>query len=180
MVYMRDHFYLLRVERCDRESAGLLKLPGTSLLCSLSLLSLSSLSLSLSLLQLFQVLRDAACESQNPIIDNKSADYLTDHPRIWIVCLFGFLTSALATRLSHGQLQRMTPDNFTQKQSGKTMTSFSAGHIILTPIQPAGSGLLERGSKLRPPDQFFVCLVGFLTFSSTTRLYRGRAPRQSV
>ena len=26
----------------------------------------------------------------------------------------------------------------------------------------------------------FVCLVGFLTSSSTTRLYRGRAPRQSV
>ena len=27
---------------------------------------------------------------------------------------------------------------------------------------------------------FVVCLVGFLTSSSTTRLYRGRAPRQSV
>ena len=26
----------------------------------------------------------------------------------------------------------------------------------------------------------FVCLFGFLTSSSTTRLYRGRAPRQSV
>ena len=26
----------------------------------------------------------------------------------------------------------------------------------------------------------FVCLVGFLMSSSTTRLYRGRAPRQSV
>ena len=26
----------------------------------------------------------------------------------------------------------------------------------------------------------FVWLVGFLTFSSTTRLYRGQAPRQSV
>ena len=25
-----------------------------------------------------------------------------------------------------------------------------------------------------------VCLLGFLTSSSTTRLYRGRAPRQSV
>ena len=28
--------------------------------------------------------------------------------------------------------------------------------------------------------QQFVCLFGFLTSSSTTRLYRGRAPRQSV
>ena len=27
-------------------------------------------------------------------------------------------------------------------------------------------------------DLVFVCLVGFLTSSSTTRLYRGRAPRQ--
>ena len=33
-------------------------------------------------------------------------------------------------------------------------------------------------SEARPG--LFVCLVGFLTSSSTTRLYRGRAPRQSV
>ena len=26
----------------------------------------------------------------------------------------------------------------------------------------------------------FVCLFGFITSSSTTRLYRGRVPRQSV
>ena len=31
----------------------------------------------------------------------------------------------------------------------------------------------ERGEE-------FVWLVGFLTFSSTTSLYRGQAPRQSV
>ena len=29
-------------------------------------------------------------------------------------------------------------------------------------------------------EREFVCLFGFLTSSSTTRLYRGRAPRQSV
>ena len=29
-------------------------------------------------------------------------------------------------------------------------------------------------------SQIFVCLAGFLTSSSTTRLYRGPAPRQSV
>ena len=29
-------------------------------------------------------------------------------------------------------------------------------------------------------EDLFVWLVGFLTSSSTTRLYRGRAPRQSV
>ena len=31
-----------------------------------------------------------------------------------------------------------------------------------------------------PPHRGLVCLVGFLPSSSTTRLYRGRAPRQSV
>ena len=34
--------------------------------------------------------------------------------------------------------------------------------------------------KWRSWRKLFVCLFGFLTSSSTTRLYRGRAPRQSV
>ena len=33
------------------------------------------------------------------------------------------------------------------------MTSISAGHIILTPTQPVGSGRPQRGSNPRPPDQ---------------------------
>ena len=33
------------------------------------------------------------------------------------------------------------------------MTSVSAGHIILTPKQPVGSGCQEQGSKPRLPDQ---------------------------
>ena len=33
------------------------------------------------------------------------------------------------------------------------MTSVSAGHIILTPTQPVGSGHPERESNPRPPDQ---------------------------
>ena len=32
----------------------------------------------------------------------------------------------------------------------------------------------------KPFCLYFACLFGFLTSSSTTRLYRGRAPRQSV
>ena len=32
------------------------------------------------------------------------------------------------------------------------MTSVSAGHIILTPTQPVGSGRPEQGSNPRPPD----------------------------
>ena len=33
------------------------------------------------------------------------------------------------------------------------MSSVSAGHIILTPTQPVGSGRLQRGSNPRPPHQ---------------------------
>ena len=39
------------------------------------------------------------------------------------------------------------------RQSWETMTSISAGQIILTPIQPVGSGRPQRGSNLGPPDQ---------------------------
>ena len=33
------------------------------------------------------------------------------------------------------------------------MTSISAGHIILTPTRPVGSGRPQRGSNPGPPDQ---------------------------
>ena len=39
------------------------------------------------------------------------------------------------------------------RQSWETMTSNSAGHIILTPTQPVGSGRPQRGSNPGPPDQ---------------------------
>ena len=39
------------------------------------------------------------------------------------------------------------------RQSWETMTSVSAGHIILTPTQPVGSGRTQRGSNPRPPHQ---------------------------
>ena len=40
--------------------------------------------------------------------------------------------------------------------------------------------VLETVKARKPKLCLFVLLVGFLTSSSTTRLYRGRAPRQSV
>ena len=43
------------------------------------------------------------------------------------------------------------------RQSWETMTSVSAGHIILTPTQPVGSGRPQRGSNPGPPDQESVC-----------------------
>ena len=39
------------------------------------------------------------------------------------------------------------------RQSWETMTSVSAGHIILTPTQPGGSGRPRRESNPGPPHQ---------------------------
>ena len=39
------------------------------------------------------------------------------------------------------------------RQSGETLISVSAGHIILTPTQPVGSGRPQRESNQRPPQQ---------------------------
>ena len=58
-------------------------------------------------------------------------------------CLFGFLTSSSTTRLYRGRVPRLTPENDVlphTRKSGETMTSASAGHIILTPIQPVQLG----------------------------------------
>ena len=38
----------------------------------------------------------------------------------------------------------------------------------------------ERDGQQKLPRERFVCLVGLLTSSATTRLYRGRAPRQRL
>ena len=38
------------------------------------------------------------------------------------------------------------------RQSGETMTSVSAGHIILTPTQPVWSGRPQPESHPGPPD----------------------------
>ena len=39
------------------------------------------------------------------------------------------------------------------RHSWETMTSVSAGHIILTPTQPVGSGRPQRESNSGPPHQ---------------------------
>ena len=69
---------------------------------------------------------------------------------VWLV---GFLTPSSTTKLYRGRVPRLTCDNFTcylTRDSGETMTSVSAGHIILTPTKPIGSG---RGSNPGPPHQ---------------------------
>ena len=69
-------------------------------------------------------------------------------------CLFGFLTSSSTTRLYRGRAPRQGVWQFYvlphMRESWETMTSVSAGHIILTPTQPVGSGLSLRGSNLGP------------------------------
>ena len=71
------------------------------------------------------------------------------------VCSFGFLTSSSTTRLYRGRVPRLTSDNFTvllqTRQSWETMTSVSAGHIILTLTQPVGGRRSQRESNPGPP-----------------------------
>ena len=44
-------------------------------------------------------------------------------------------------------------ERLTIRQSWETMTSVSAGHVIMTPIQPVGSGRPQRESNPGPPHQ---------------------------
>ena len=73
------------------------------------------------------------------------------------VYLVGFLTSSSTTRLYCGRAPRQSVWQFYvlphMRQSWETMTSISAGHIILTPAQPVGSRRPQRGSNPGPPDQ---------------------------
>ena len=73
------------------------------------------------------------------------------------VCLLGFLTSSSTTRLYRGRAPRQSVWQFYvlphMRQTWETMTSISAGHIILTPTQLLGSGRPQRGSNPGPPDQ---------------------------
>ena len=74
-----------------------------------------------------------------------------------VVCLFGWLvgfltsSSTTTTRLYHGRAPRQSVWQFHMlphmRQSWETMTSVSAGHIILTPTQPVGSARPQRESN---------------------------------
>ena len=73
--------------------------------------------------------------------------------------LVGFLTPSSTTRLYRRRVPRLTSDKFYvlphMRQSWETMTSVSAGYIILTPTQPVGSGRPQRESNRGPPHQEF-------------------------
>ena len=74
-----------------------------------------------------------------------------------VFCLVGFLTSSSTTRLYRRLVPRQSVGQFYvlshMRQSWETMTSVSAGHIILTPTQPVGSGRPQRESNPGPPHQ---------------------------
>ena len=69
----------------------------------------------------------------------------------------GFLTPSSTTRLYRGRAPRQSVWQFYvlphMRQSWETMTFVSAGHIILTPTQPVGSGWPQRDSNPGPPHQ---------------------------
>ena len=69
------------------------------------------------------------------------------------VCLFGW---SQRPRQLLGHIADGPQDNCTcchTWDSWETMTSVSAGHIILTPTQPVGSGQPQRESNPGPPHQ---------------------------
>ena len=77
---------------------------------------------------------------------------------IWLV---GFLTSSSTTRLYRGGVPRLTSNVLAHtRQSGETMTSVSACHIILTPTQPVRSGRPQRESNPGPRHQE-SCVLSF-------------------
>ena len=74
---------------------------------------------------------------------------------VWFV---GFLTSSSTTRLYRRRAPRQNVWQLFyvlphMRQSWETMTSVSAGHIILTPTQPVGSGRPQRESNPGAPHQ---------------------------
>ena len=68
---------------------------------------------------------------------------------VGFVCLFVFFKTSPTNRLYRGRAPRLPH----MRQSWETTTSVSAGHIILTPTQPVGSGRPQRESKPIHPHQ---------------------------
>ena len=76
--------------------------------------------------------------------------------------LVGFINPRQQLGYMTERAPRLMSDNFTcchTRQSGETMTSVSAGHIILTPTQPGGSRLPQWESNPGPPNQELCALL---------------------
>ena len=79
--------------------------------------------------------------------------YFGPRTREGLAGLVLLLTSSSTTRLYGGRAPRQFYVLPHMRQSWETMTSISAGHIILTPTQPVGSGRPQRESNPGPPHQ---------------------------
>ena len=98
------------------------------------------------------------CKKVKTYFDESFLVFLFKISQIYMhLCLFGFLTSSSTTRLYRGRAPRQNVRQFYvlphTRQSWETMTSVSAGHIILTPTQPVGSGRPQLETNPRPPHQ---------------------------
>ena len=96
--------------------------------------------------------------------------------------MVGFLTSSSTTRLYRGRAPRQSVSQFYvlphTRQSWETMTSISAGHIILTPTQPVGNGLPQRESNPGPPHQKSRALTTELPHHRKRLRERGKGGRE--
>ena len=96
----------------------------------------------------------------------------------WLV---GFLMYSSTTRLYRGQASRQSVCQFYMlphtRQSGETMTSVSAGHIILTLTQQVGGERPQRGSNPEPPHQERIDIDVFVTreLYQTNKLSEGNS-----
>ena len=73
-----------------------------------------------------------------------------------IVWFVGFLTSSSTIRLYRGRVPRLTSGNFTcchMRDRSGWLWLVSAGHFILTPTQPVGSGRPQQELNPGPPHQ---------------------------
>ena len=76
--------------------------------------------------------------------------------------LVGFINPRQQQGYMTERAPRLMSDNFTcchTRQSGETMTSVSAVHIILTPTQPGGTRLPQWESNPGPPNQELCALL---------------------
>ena len=92
----------------------------------------------------------------DPIYSQTCHQWSSKITEILFVC-FGFLASSSTTRLYRGRAPRQSGWRFYRlphmRQSWETMTSVSAGHIILTPIQRVGGGWPQPELNPEPPHQ---------------------------
>ena len=92
------------------------------------------------------------CTPSHPIRNGMAKRYFKGPAwhvdNFFFFCWFGFLTSSSTTRPYRGRAPKHVPPHM--RQSWETLTSISAGHIILTPTLAVGSGRPQWESNPGP------------------------------